>query len=221
MITQKNPSMATSTKKQNKSPKVKKKSTKKPAEKPTADEAPEDSVGNAIPESADKLRWQALFRGAIISTTTTKFFNYVALADQKAQGLIFMNSILIPVALNWIDKPQYHTSSLICIFTAVLSIMAALICIYPKRRKGRKPDGTFNLLHFGDIGRMKEDEFMTEFMPIFNDPSRLAETSVKDIHDVARRIIRPKFVWLKLSYLIFFFGNLAAIACALYAIWYP
>lgn len=173
-----------------------------------------------ISESPDKHRWEALFRGQILTTTTTKFFNYVALADQKAQGLIFMNSILIPVALNWIDKPEYHLSAIICIFTAVLSIMAALICIYPKRRRGRKPDGTFNLLHFGDIGRMKEEEFLSEFQPKFNDPEQLAEIAVKDIHDVARRIIRPKFFWLKFSYIVFFFGNLAAIACALYNIWY-
>lgn len=178
------------------------------------------SKNSKIPESPDKYRWEALFRGQILSTTTTKFFNYVALADQKAQGLIFMNSILIPVALNWIDKPQYHLSALICIFTAVLSIMAALICIYPKRRGGRKPDGTFNLLHFGDIGRMKEEEFMAEFQPKFNDPAKLAEIAAKDIHDVARRIIRPKFYWLKFSYIVFFFGNLGAIACALYNIWY-
>ncbi|MFP4313111.1 MAG: Pycsar system effector family protein [Alphaproteobacteria bacterium] len=173
-----------------------------------------------MPPSADQPRWEALFRGQILSTTTTKFFNYVALADQKAQGLIFMNSILIPVALNWIDKPNYHLSSVICIFTAVSSILTAMICIYPKRRKGKKPDGTFNLLHFGDIGRMKEPEFMDEFLPVFNNPSQLAEVAAKDIHDTARRIIRPKFFWLKLSYLIFFFGNLAAIACALYMIWY-
>lgn len=173
-----------------------------------------------FPAGAEKPRWEALFRGQILSTTTTKFFNYVALADQKAQGLIFLNSIMIPVALNWIDKPNYHFSSIICIFTAVLSIMAAMICIYPKRRGGRKPDGTFNLLHFGDIGRMKEQEFMEEFLPKFNDPSKLAEVAVKDIHDTARRIIRPKFFWLKLSYMIFFFGNLGAIACALYGIWY-
>lgn len=173
-----------------------------------------------LPEPNDKRQWEALLRGQIVTTTTAKFFNYVALADQKAQGLIFMNSILIPVALNWIDKPQYHWSAVICIFTAVLSILAALICIYPKRRGGRKPDGTFNLLHFGDVGRMREDEFMEEFMPRFNDSSKLAETAIKDLHDVARRIIRPKFFWLKLSYIMFFCGNLLAIACALYSIWY-
>ena len=173
-----------------------------------------------VPDSADKERWAALYRGQIIGTTIRKFYSYVGLADQKAQGLIFMNSILIPVALNWVDKPGYHMGALICIITAILSIMTAMICIYPKRRAGRKPDGTINLLHFGDIAKLKEEEFLDEFLPIFNDLTLLSEASIKDMHDAARRIIRPKFYWLKLSYLVFFFGNLLAISATLYGIFY-
>lgn len=193
-------------------PKISDKSVPQPMQK-----AP---LSDGLPESADKERWAALFRGQIIGTTIRKFSGYVALADQKAQGLIFMNSILIPVAMNWIEDPGYRVGALICIVTAVLSIMAALICIYPKRRAGRKPDGTINLLHFGDIAKLKEHEFLDEFLPVFNDPLLLSEAAAKDMHDVARRIIRPKFYWLKLSYIIFFFGNLAAICGTLYAIWY-
>ena len=40
----------------------------------------------------------------------------------------------------------------------------------------------------------------------------------KDIHDVSRRIIIPKFFWLKISYGCFFFGNVLAIATAAYKI---
>lgn len=202
---------------------IKKTSKKSPPPKPDkpvpkATQRAASPVG--LPESADKERWSALFRGQIVATTIRKFSGYVALADQKAQGLIFMNSILIPVAMNWIENPGYRVGALICIITAILSIMAAMICIYPKRRAGRKPDGTINLLHFGDIAKLKEEEFLDEFLPIYNDLTLLSEAAAKDMHDAARRIIRPKFYWLKLSYLIFFFGNLAAICGTLYAIWY-
>ncbi|MAE52116.1 MAG: hypothetical protein CMH27_09930 [Micavibrio sp.] len=185
---------------------------------PKAKERAETPKG--VPESIDKERWGALFRGQIIGTTIRKFSGYVALADQKAQGLIFMNSILIPVAMNWIENPGYRVGALICIVTAIFSILAALICIYPKRRAGRKPDGTINLLHFGDIAKLKEEDFLDEFLPVYNDLNLLSEAAAKDMHDVARRVIRPKFYWLKLSYIIFFCGNLAAIFGTLYAIWY-
>jgi len=158
-----------------------------------------------------KTRWEALLRGQIISATTLKFVNVIRLADQKAQALIFLNSILIPVALNWLDKPEFHMASIICIATGMCSILAAIMCIYPKRKAGRKDKDTFNFLHFNDIGHMKRDEFLDEFLPIFNDPSKLAEIAVKDIHDVARNSMIPKFFWLKIAYAVFFIGNFFAI----------
>lgn len=155
--------------------------------------------------------WESLMRGQIVSVTTQKFFSYVNLADQKAQGLILLNSILVPVTLKWAMGDEFATPATISLVTCLLSILAAIICIYPRRRAGRKPDGTFNLLHFGDIGRMKEEEYLAEFQPIFNDPNQLAEASVKDLHDTARRIILPKFMWLKISYSTFFIGNVIAV----------
>ena len=158
-----------------------------------------------------KERWQALLRGQIIGATTAKFASVIRLADQKAQALIFLNSILVPVAINWISKPEFHTAAIITIVTALSSIFAAIICIYPKRKAGRKDRDTFNFLHFNDIGHMDRDDFLDEFMPLFNDPSKLAEVAIKDMHDVAKNAIIPKFFWLKLAYAIFFFGNLAAV----------
>ena len=181
--------------------------------------APRDENGTIkIPKTEDKVRWEALLRGQVITVTTNKYFDYVQLADNKAQALIILNSILIPVALNWMEKDAFHWSAIISIITAVISIMTAIICIYPKRRAGRKPDGSINYLHFGDIGQIREEEFLDEFMPIFNSPGALAETAVKDLHDTARRIIRPKFFWLKMSYVSFFMGNLIAIGLTVYNI---
>ena len=93
------------------------------------------------------------------------------------------------------------------------------MCIYPKRRGGRKPNGTYNHLHFGDIARMREDEYLKSFMPIFNSRERLSEEAVKDLHDVSRRIITPKFYWLKIAYFVFFGGNLIALMVILYHFW--
>lgn len=174
-----------------------------------------------FPESSDQLRWEALVRGQILNATTAKFFNYIALVDQKAQAMIILNSILVPVALNWVQEEQFHWPATITILVGVLTIFFCIICIYPKRRGGSKPDGSVNLLHFGDIGKMKEDQFVQEFLPIFNNLSDLSEAAVKDIHDVARRIILPKFRWLKLAYMVFFLGNFVSIALVLYAIWIP
>lgn len=171
------------------------------------------------PEPKDKFHWEAMLRGQVLAATSLKFVNYISMADQKAQAMIILNSILIPVTLNWVGKPYFDISATISILTAVISIFAAILCIYPKRRRGKKPDGTYNLLHFGDIGSMKEDKYLSLINPIFNDLNSLSEEALKDLHDIARRIIIPKFFWLKISYGAFFVGNLIAIIVALYAIW--
>jgi len=156
-------------------------------------------------------KWNAMFRASVLTTTTNKFFNYIALADQKAQGMLILNSIIIPVALTWIDKSPFQISALISIVTAIISIFMAILCIYPKRRKGRRPDGSANLLHFNDIGQMSEEDFLHEINPIVNDNNALCLATVRDLHDISKHVMRPKFYWLKLSYIIFFIGNLTSL----------
>lgn len=180
------------------------------------------------PTSKDKIafddlnaenRWAALLRGQILAVTTQKFFNYVNLADQKAQLLIILNSVLIPVAINGLSIPYLHNAAIVSMLTGITSIYMAIVCIFPKRRSGRKPDGSLNLLHFGDIAPLKEEEYLRQFLPYYNDLGGLSEIVAKDLHDIARRVIRPKFFWLKLSYITFFIGNLIALSLMLLAFW--
>lgn len=178
-----------------------------------------DKNTSDLPEAQDELHWHALLRGQVLAVTTEKFMGYINLADQKAQAMIILNSILIPVAIGWADDERFATGAFISIITSVLAIFTAILCIYPKRRRGIKPDGTRNYLHFADIGRLNEEYFLQEFQPIFNDTSALAKESIKDLHDVSRRIIIPKFFWLKLSYGSFFIGNVIAIGLTLYGLW--
>lgn len=172
-----------------------------------------------LPAPKDEAHWAALLRGQIIATTTDKFVTYVNLADQKAQAMIILNSILIPVVIGWIGKPLFQISASISILAGIASILAAMLCIYPKRRRGHKPDGTFNLLHFGDVGRMSERRYLDLMYPVFNDLNELSQMAIKDLHDIAKRIIIPKFFWLKMSYSCFFVGNLLAIGWTVILMW--
>jgi len=164
------------------------------------------------------LRWEALLRGAIITTTTQRFYSLIGMVDQKGQGIILLNSLIIPIALSRLGEPLLKFGVLMTIGTAILTIFTAIMAIYPKRRAGAKPDGSLNLLHFADIGQLKEDEFLRRFNPVFNDPERLSAEAVKDMHDISRRILMPKYRWLKIAYITFFAGNLVAIAGTLYFI---
>lgn len=184
----------------------------------------EDQI--AQPEAIEELaasqsqRWEALMRGQIIAATIQKLFNYITIADQKAQMIIILNSIMIPLALSEMNDPDLKIGATIAIITAIISIFLSILCIYPKRRSGRKPDGSINHLHFADIGMLKEKQYMESFFPIYNDKARLTEEAVKDLHDVSRRILLPKFRWLKLAYISFFLGYFIAISYTLAHSWF-
>lgn len=172
-----------------------------------------------LPEATDREHWAALMRGQVMAAIIRKNMDWVILADQKAQAMIILNTILVPVAMNWLHDPAFAGPAAIAIFTAFSSILASIVCIYPKRQKGRKPRGERNLLHFGDIGRLPEARYLDLFNPVFNDMERFAEATIRDLHDVSRHVILPKFFWLKIAYGIFFIGNLAAVVWGMAALW--
>lgn len=171
------------------------------------------------PENSNDLRWQGLVRASILSATTHKLYRYISLADQKAMGLIVMNSVIIPLAMNNINSPEFKISATLAIITGVISIFMAIICIFPKRKGGNKPMGKRNLLHFSEIGVLSEKQFMEEFNPVYNDRGALAQMVIKDLYDVSHRVLIPKFALLKWSYTTFFVGNLLAVLSFLIHIW--
>lgn len=164
----------------------------------------------------DSNKWNALARAQILSATMSKLTAFVNLADQKAQAMIIVNSILIPFAIKWISVPEFSLAAIIVIITSTLSIIASIFCIYPKRRSGKRPSGTANLLHFGDIGEMELDDYLERFSKIYNDDSELPIAVAKDFHDMSKNILKPKYTWLKVTYITFFIGNLLAIVVSLY-----
>jgi hypothetical protein len=164
-------------------------------------------------------RWEGLVRASVLNATTGKLYDYISLADRKAMALIILNSALIPFAMNGLGNDIFKVTSTIAIITGVISIFMAIICVFPKRSRGHKPDGSLNLLHFSDIGAMKEQEYLELMRPIYNDRSALSVEVLKDIHDVSRRVLIPKFKLLKISYVVFFIGNLIAVIEFLINIW--
>lgn len=163
-------------------------------------------------EQAEK--WKGLMRGQVMSATVNKFSVILRLLDQKAQVMIFLNSIIVPVCINSIGKDGLRDAAIISVVTAVLSILAAMICIYPKRRYRKSGDRELNLLHFNDIGHLDKDEYMNRFKSVLDTPDKLAETVVNDLYDTSRYSILPKFMWLKVSYATFAIGNILAIVVA-------
>ena len=177
-----------------------------------------DSKSTSLMDAPDKVKREAALRATLLASTTQRLYNLIGTADQKAQVLILLNSIIVPIAFSALSRHELEKVAILAICTAIYSILMSIFSIYPKRRRGHKPDGTRNMLHFGDIGRMSEKEYLEAFQPIFNEPAKFSEEAIKDLHDISRRILLPKLFWLKLAYIGFFLGNFCAVILALYTI---
>ncbi len=158
----------------------------------------------------NQLKWAALFRGSLLSTTISKHVNYVGLADRRAQGIITLNALLVPISLNGSQNPLFMYGAIVAIITALLSISAAFVSLYPKKyndNKHQHPD----LLHFSQIQRLSEKQYLDHMNEALQDTSVLAEMASRDLYHISKRILHPKFQWLKISYSIFLCGNFIAI----------
>jgi hypothetical protein len=166
---------------------------------------------NQLDEQA--LKWKALFRGSILSTTINKHVSYVGVADRRAQGIITINTILVPLALAGIQNTVLQFGAVISIITALLSVTAAIFSLYPKRGSNLHKQSTirFNPLHFSQIDCLSAEEYMAEMNKNLQDTSKLAELAAFDIYHLATVIVSPKFHWLKRSYFIFLIGNFLAL----------
>lgn len=167
---------------------------------------------------SEQDRWQGLLRGSVLSVTTQKFHGFVGIGDRKAMGVILLNSILIPIIAPYILSPIYGPSILITLLIAVASIFLAIISIFPRSSYGEAKNRE-NLLHFGSISKLTQEEYLEKFRPIYNDPERLSQIVLEDLHFTSKYILAPKFKWVKLSYITFFVGNLLSLIVFLLNIW--
>lgn len=161
-------------------------------------------------EYPNQLKWKALFRGSLLSTTINKHISYVGFADRRAQGIITINAILIPIALSKTTDPYFMWGAIIAIITALLSMTTAMISLYPKKygtKKHKHPD----LLHFSQIQKYEEHDYLQHMKEALADTSILAEMAVKDLYHISTRILSPKFRWLKISYFLFLAGNILGV----------
>lgn len=165
-----------------------------------------------IPTPVDKKHWEALFRGSVLSTQATNMISYVTIADHKAQVMLFLNSLVIPFIVPGLDKPGFGLASLIALTTAFITIFLAIMAVMPRGASRFSQVDRPNLLHFANIKRFKSFEhYLNAIHPIYNDPQKLGQESLKFIYDTSMYILRGKYYWLRLCYSTFLVGNFIAL----------
>ena len=165
-----------------------------------------------LADSPDKHRWEALFRGSVITTQANAIINYVTIADQKAQVMLFLNSLVLPLAISGLKQGDHNVAYSIALATAFTTVFSAVCVLIPRGGRIIKRTKANNLMHFSNINRFATFEaYCAEMIPVFNDTQKLSKEAMKLIYDTSSFILKGKFFWLRLCYGIFLVGNFAAI----------
>lgn len=160
----------------------------------------------------EQKRWEGLFRGSVLSSAITKHVTYLTSADTRAQGLILLNSALIPVALSGIQTEILMPAVMLSIFTALMTITLCVFCLYPKRFLS--DNGSINILNYVEFSKLKEEDFLNRMRDLFADKEKLAEAAARDLHHLGTKIVGPKYMFLRFAYIVFLVGQLSAVLLA-------
>lgn len=161
----------------------------------------------------EQQKWDGLFRGSVMSSMIAKNTAMLTSSDTRAQGLILLNSVLVPLAIKGMENVALRPAALLSIVTALITITLCIFCLYPKRLKSKS--GTQNILHYVEFSSISEDEFVGAMKGLFADKERLTEAAVRDLYHLGSRILAPKYLLLRYAYLVFLVGQLIAALLAI------
>lgn len=132
------------------------------------------------------------------------------MADQKANIMVAANTILVTVTLNSFDFEAPIWALLTLSLTSFLSLMAAILAVYPSTQKGLTNNNrqlkSGNLLFFGTFSGLDFDDYMSQMADVMQQDGAVYEAMLKDLYQLGVYIKKTKYRYIRMSYRIFFVG---------------
>lgn len=195
--------------------------------RPRYDSSPADN-GNAKKEQKNNRPQRGIETMFRVSSTNHQRMS--ALADNKANIMLSVNTIIISVIISLII-PRFETSSNLIIPTIILlgvsitTIIYSILATRPKMQKGiftqeQVEQKSVNLFFYGSFYKMSYKEYVDGMQEVMNDYDFLYGCLTKDIYWQGR-VMGRKFHLLRIAYDIFMYGiAVSVIAYALAAVFF-
>ena len=149
----------------------------------------------------------------MIRQTRAHHIQLSQMADIKANMIMTVAALLIPLSIRYLQTPQFYLAALtmigFCVLTVLLSAYAALPKIGNKKGWKNKTMGqnpSFNLLFFGSFSNLDYPEFKEAVEEVMNDHNQAYEVQVREIYMMGRYLDRKKYRFVRLAYLSFITG---------------
>jgi predicted metal-dependent HD superfamily phosphohydrolase len=153
-------------------------------------------------------------------TTSRNHLDLSSMADNKANIMISVNSIIVSILLTVLFRkfeefPNLIIPTVILTTVCLLTIVFAILSTRPNVTTGKftKEDllqNRANLLFFGNFHRMTLQDYEWGVKEIMKDSDLLYSSMIKDIYFLGN-VLGKKYRFLRISYNIFMYGFIVAV----------
>lgn len=159
----------------------------------------------------------------MIRQTRAHHVSLSSLADQKANMMLTIASLIVPLSIRFLYDPRTHLAAATMIAFCVLTVMLSAYAAMPKLNRRPVPGDvvnvnapSFNLLFFGSFIQLDYPAYKQSMEALINDHNELYETQIKEIYMLGRYLEGQKYRFVRLAYLSFISGVL--LSSAIYVI---
>jgi hypothetical protein len=152
--------------------------------------------------------------------TSTNHLQLSAMADNKANILVTVNSIIITVLISVLFRrletsPHLTVPTIIFLGVSITTIIFSVLATRPNVNPGKFSkndiaDRKTNLRFFGNFYRMKLDDYDWAMKEMMNDREYLYGSLIKDIYFLGV-VLGRKYRMLRIAYNIFMYGIIVSV----------
>lgn len=149
-------------------------------------------------------------------------------ADQKANMILTIASLIVPLSISFLYDPRTHLAAAtmigFCVLTVLLSAYAAMpkLILSGRRSQQTSPMApSFNLLFFGSFIDLDYETYKSSMETMMNDHNDVYEAQIKEIYVIGNYLKTKKYRFVNLAYLTFIMGVLVSSAVYVYKSYAP
>jgi predicted metal-dependent HD superfamily phosphohydrolase len=168
---------------------------------------------------------------SMLRLTARNQINLSSIADNKANILISINSIVLTVLVSIgigriSDYPVITLPAIVFVFTCLVTIVLAILSTRPKISSGEftKEDihnKRVNLLFFGNFYKMDMEEYEWAMKEMMADTDYLYSSMIRDQYSLGK-VISKKYRLLRIAYTVFMIGIiLSSLLFAVFVLFEP
>lgn len=158
--------------------------------------------------------------------TSTNHLELSSLADNKANIMISVNSIIISIVVTVLirkleEYPNYLIPTILLIGTCLTAMVFAILATRPKVTNGLVTKDDIqnkrgNLLYFGNFHQMSLPDYKDGMHALMEDGNYLYDSMITDIYFLGK-VLSKKYKMLRKSYNVFMFGFVISVISFLIA----